>query len=230
MIKKLLMIILLVGVMMATSDIRRVAASVGQGQACCDTTPENTCACTGGHTASCQNKPNPCPDPITGIKGMCYCTSMDPVNLCGAFGTWGDWSSCYISGGICLQTRFCSEIPHIYQIRGCAAGECAACGDGSCNGSETCESCSQDCGSCCTPVNGGWSAWGTCSSCSQSRTCTNPAPNSCGSACSGSSSQSCGKVNGGWSAWGTCSSCSQSRTCTNPALAIRCTDGDDCGD
>lgn len=44
-------------------------------------------------------------------------------------------------------------------------------------------------------VNGGWSAWGACSvSCgggTQTRTCTNPAPNSCGADCSGPNSQAC---------------------------------------
>ncbi|HRY52531.1 MAG TPA: hypothetical protein P5089_01630 [Candidatus Portnoybacteria bacterium] len=71
-------------------------------------------------------------------------------------------------------------------------GAAVCCGDGVCNGTETCSSCAADCA-----VAGGWSSWSSWSSCSVScgggtqtstRTCTNPAP--CGGAsCSGSATQ-----------------------------------------
>lgn len=78
-------------------------------------------------------------------------------------------------------------------------------------------------GVCCTPTNGGWSAWSSCSGCVQTRTCTNPAPACGGAGCVGPSSQSCGLVNGGWCDYSP--SCSpacgqtQTRTCNCPAPA-----------
>ena len=91
----------------------------------------------------------------------------------------------------------------------CWTGCCTVCATncGSCNAS--CESwgtqtCSNSCGGtmniscynstpCCSPVNGGWSAWSSCqSNCTQTRTCTNPSPYCGGSGCTGPSSQVCG--------------------------------------
>ncbi len=46
---------------------------------------------------------------------------------------------------------------------------------------------------CCSPVNGGWSAWSSCqANCTQTRTCDNPSPYCGGSGCSGPSVQTCG--------------------------------------
>jgi len=78
-----------------------------------------------------------------------------------------------------------------------------------------------DCGTCCTPVNGGWSGWSSCNNCSQSRTCTNPPPSCGGANCSGPYTQACGKVDGTLGTWSTCStSCgpgTQTATCTKEA-------------
>lgn len=69
------------------------------------------------------------------------------------------------------------------------------CGDGICNGSDTCSTCFADCP---TNVNGGWSAWSAWSACSaacgggtqtSTRTCTDPIPCGTGNTCSGASTR-----------------------------------------
>jgi len=93
-----------------------------------------------------------------------------------------------------------------------------------------------NCGTCCTPVNGGWSAWSACSApCgggTQTRTCTNPPPSCGGATCSGPSSRACNTQpcctpnNGNLSAWGTCTNGKQTRTCNGATCCpLGCTPG-----
>ncbi len=102
----------------------------------------------------------------------------------------------------------------------------------------------------CTPVNGGWSDYSWVDTCPGgnkigTRTCTNPAPNSCGLTCSGDGTKTescvCTPVNGGWSdyTWGACVNGKKvgTRTCTNPepnSCGAKCsgleTTSEDCGE
>ena len=171
----------------------------------------------------------------SGTHGTCSCgvNASGACKSCGGCTPNCSGKSCGDDGcgggcGVCPSGFMCSNFSCI----------CAPNCNGRLCGSNTCNTAS--CGTCpsgyactnyqcvCTPVDGGWSAWsawGACVGCNQTRTrtCTNPAPNTCGAACVGSATESqvCGVVAGGWSAWGACTvACgggTQTRTCTNPS-------------
>lgn len=89
-------------------------------------------------------------------------------------------------GGKCPSTDACTTA---------CGGPCAA----GCPDATACGKCGNP--ACCSPVDGGWSAWSACSvSCDvgvQTRTCTNPSPSCGGAACSGASAQSCSSCDSG---------------------------------
>lgn len=140
------------------------AQSCGDGQ--CDSAGGEDCTSCSADCGAC---PNPTPPPA-GSGGQCD-------GHCGGQATSGCWcdDSCAQYGDCCSDNSSCS-----------ACGNCGSspppttpkCGDGTCNGSETCSSCATDCGSC---SGGGSGGTNTCSIDSHQgngangETCTDPA-------------------------------------------------------
>ena len=122
-------------------------------------------------------------------------SSCTPVD--GGVSGWGDWydvtewSECSEScgGGERTKTqrrdRTCTN-----PIPSCGGNDCVEPLSETRTITETCNA-----QPCCTPVNGGWSAWSACSvACGggiQTRTCTNPAPSCGGTNCAGADTRSC---------------------------------------
>lgn len=107
----------------------------------------------------------------------------------------GDATDAGTCNATCLAYTYCGD-GTVQNPNGQGGAE--QCDDGNHVSGDGCDSfCATEVA--CVPVNGGWSAWSAWSSCSAScgggtqsrtRTCTNPAPNSCGAACVGSPSES----------------------------------------
>jgi len=108
-------------------------------------------------------------DPPTCYKGICACGSIKwlgsqssyscNTNLIQNPGCYTNNVACSSNdaGGICEKREYGNWPGHYYcSPIGCSESQCwtnvgPSCGDGSCNGSETCGDCPEDCGSCCTP-------------------------------------------------------------------------------
>ncbi len=101
----------------------------------CPPTPE----CTPQATSTCS----------TGLLGICEAG----IKTCDEIGFWGSCVQTYSS-----TTEICGNSQDD-NCNGIADGDESSCqpycGDGSCNGTETCSTCSQDCGSCVIVIGGG---------------------------------------------------------------------------
>ena len=93
----------------------------------------NVCQHTPLTGNSCTNDNNVCTNDLCGANGTCVHAPIS--GCCTSNSQCGNGQTC--TGNVCVAT---SNPPT------------ATCGDGSCNGAETCSNCSQDCGTCYTPL------------------------------------------------------------------------------
>ncbi len=146
-----------------------------EGETCADC-PDDCGACCGngqcdnGETcATCQQDCGSCCGNGQCDNGEDSCSCLqdcpDDPNSCSS-------CECIDSGGNCSCAPGCHDLGTCCANACSACGICAPeCGDGQCNGNETCSSCPQDCGSCCG--NGQCDNGETCATC----------PGDCGSCC-----------------------------------------------
>jgi len=115
---------------------------------------ERTCSdwpCTETCPTSCGYQGGTVPD---GQGGFLTCDATTP---CPIDGGWSQWDTCSATCGGGTQNRTCTNPAPQYggadcdgdASQSCNTEACApTCGDGTCNGDETCSTCSQDCGIC----------------------------------------------------------------------------------
>ncbi len=106
--------------------------------------------CGGTETcSSCVKDCGMCPSKGVAVCGDKTCQSTENCATCpGDCGKCGDYACVCKNDGFCCKTKFDSTCATA--CGKCAGGPCpvSSCGDGLCNGGETCDSCSSDCGAC----------------------------------------------------------------------------------
>lgn len=150
------------------------------------------------------------------------CVSVDIGSIvcgystnCSTFGGGGYTCLGEISGNTNAHIGDCGSA---YTEKVCCKYSVAApfCGDGVCNGAETCATCPGDCGVCCVPT----SCLGGCADVGQSRGCGLFCPNNNGNPCNDGNACTSGDVCSGGSCSGTPIICDDGDACTTDSCNI----------